>query len=183
MRFVFCATAVCHMLDKWTGFDVDATTDYILKSISYEGGIGQGPHLEAHGGSTYCALAALKHMGRLDALSVSQRRKLIRWCVFRLSEGFSGRPNKPWDTCYSFWVGAALKILEPFQDITQFVGKSTRAVLDTQDDLIGGLAKWVDNSTDPLHTYMGLSGLSLAGYEGLEEVEPAVNVTKRALNS
>lgn len=29
-------------------------------------------------------------------------------------DGFQGRPNKPVDTCYSFWIGASLKILNAF---------------------------------------------------------------------
>jgi geranylgeranyl transferase type-1 subunit beta len=28
-------------------------------------------------------------------------------------------------------------------------------ILSTQDPIMGGLSKWVDTSTDPLHTYMG----------------------------
>ena len=28
----------------------------------------------------------------------------------RQQSGFQGRPNKPVDTCYSFWVGATLKV-------------------------------------------------------------------------
>jgi geranylgeranyl transferase type-1 subunit beta len=35
---------------------------------SYDYGIGQGPGQESHGGSTYCAVAALHLMGRLDDL-------------------------------------------------------------------------------------------------------------------
>ncbi len=42
------------------------------------------------------------------------------------------------------------------------------------------MAKWKDNSPDPLHTYMGLAGLSLGGFAGLEELAPAYNITKRA---
>ena len=44
MRFVFCAAAVCRMLgdeDCTVGMDVDAACQYILSSISYDGGIGQ----------------------------------------------------------------------------------------------------------------------------------------------
>ena len=44
MRFVFCAAAVCRMLsdeDCSIGMDVDAACDYVLSSISYDGGIGQ----------------------------------------------------------------------------------------------------------------------------------------------
>ena len=54
-------------------------------------------------------------------------------------------------------------------------------MLETQDSVIGGLSKWVDNTPDPLHTYLGLGGLALAGYEGLVDFDPALNVTKRPL--
>ena len=50
-------------------------------------------------------------MGRLDdAFSAVERRRLIRWCINRQISGFQGRPNKPADTCYSFWVGATLEV-------------------------------------------------------------------------
>lgn len=50
-------------------------------------------------------------MGRLDStFTPNQMKQLKRWLVFRQHEGFHGRPNKPDDTCYSFWVGAALKV-------------------------------------------------------------------------
>ena len=181
MRFVFCAAAVCHMLGGFDrGMDVDRMSDYVRRSISYEGGIGQGPGLEAHGGSTYCAVASLSLAGRLETgLDVSQRRRLTRWCVMRLEDGFNGRPNKPADTCYSFWVGATLRLLSPFDDVPGFIGKSSGFVLDTQDGLVGGLSKWKDNSPDPLHTYLGLGGLALSGYPGLAEFDPALNVAVR----
>lgn len=180
MRFLFCAAAISAMIHDFSGLDVDKAVDYVIRSISYEGGIGQGPGLEAHGGSTYCAVAALKLMGRLeDAFTPRHRRRLERWCLNRLVDGFNGRPNKPEDTCYSFWIGASIAILRPFDDVDTFVGQSAEFVLRTQDDVIGGLAKWEDHSVDPLHTYLGLSGLAIAGLEGLEPVEPALNVSKR----
>lgn len=67
MRFLYCAACICYILDDWSGMDVDLTVQYIQDSVSYEGGVGQGPGLEAHGGSTYCAVAALSLMGRLQA--------------------------------------------------------------------------------------------------------------------
>lgn len=96
--------------------------------------------------------------------------------MFRLRDGFCGRPNKPADTCYSFWIGATLKILDPFPEITDLIAKSKHFVLETQDDVVGGLAKWTDNSTDPLHTYLGLGGLSLMGFPGIKDIDPALNV-------
>merc|ERR1712065_129643 len=74
--------------------------------------------------------------------------------------GFQGRPNKKTDTCYSYWVGASLAMLDayPFVDIPT----NSSYVLSTQQ-AIGGLAKWPDHHPDPLHTHLGLCGLSLLG--------------------
>ncbi|TRY61325.1 hypothetical protein TCAL_06660 [Tigriopus californicus] len=178
MRFTYCATAISHFIQDWTGVDRDRAVHFILQSISYEGGIGQGPHLEAHGGSTYCGLAALQLMDRLDALGSVQRRKMIRWCVNRLNEGFNGRPNKLDDTCYTFWLGGALTILDPFPDIPNFIRQVTPFVLETQDVITGGLSKSSDGSADILHTYLGLAGLSLAEFPGLNKVTPTLNIAQ-----
>ena len=63
------------------------------------------------GGSTFCAIAALSLMGRLEsAFSAQELRGIRRWCLRRQQTGFQGRPNKPVDTCYSFWVGASLEV-------------------------------------------------------------------------
>jgi geranylgeranyl transferase type-1 subunit beta len=67
--------------------------------------------MESHGGSTFCGIASLSLMGHLDgAFSDKKLEGLKKWCLFRQQTGFNGRPNKPVDTCYSFWVGAALKV-------------------------------------------------------------------------
>ena len=63
------------------------------------------------GGSTFCAIASLVLMNRLQgAFNEKQVKRLKRWCISRQQTGFQGRPNKPVDTCYSFWVGATLKV-------------------------------------------------------------------------
>ena len=63
------------------------------------------------GGSTFCAVAALSLMGKLkEVFSPGERESLMKWCLLRQQTGFQGRPNKPTDTCYSFWVGATLKV-------------------------------------------------------------------------
>lgn len=63
------------------------------------------------GGWTYCAIASLCLMGRLEeALSQRELDRIRRWCIMRQQSGFHGRPNKPVDTCYSFWVGATLEV-------------------------------------------------------------------------
>lgn len=89
-------------------------------------------------------------------LSQVQYDRLRRWCLMRQDGGFQGRPGKPSDTCYSFWVGATLNILH--------VGEWTDAkqnkdfILNTQDSLIGGFAKFENTRPDPLHAYLGKCG-------------------------
>ncbi|KAJ3313800.1 Geranylgeranyl transferase type-1 subunit beta [Blyttiomyces sp. JEL0837] len=47
----------------------------------------------------------------------SQGVQCVRWLLQRQEDGFAGRPGKPADTCYSFWVGASLKILDSYNFI------------------------------------------------------------------
>ena len=52
-------------------------------------------------------------MNQLDSFLVADELEQIkRWCLFRQKSGFQGRPNKPVDTCYSFWVGASLEVFK-----------------------------------------------------------------------
>lgn len=144
---------------------------------SYDGGIGQGPELESHSGSTFCAIACLALSGNLHKLSKAQFQALRRWLLSRFDRGFSGRPNKPVDTCYSFWTGGALKILDAYQFIHDKI--NPLYVLMTQDKH-GGFSKWVDTMPDPMHTYFGLAGLSLMDVEGLSKMFCELNISRRA---
>lgn len=54
--------------------------------------------MESHGGTTFCALAALQLSDQMHLLSPKQLEKVKRWLLFRQDEGFQGRPNKPIDT-------------------------------------------------------------------------------------
>ena len=63
------------------------------------------------GGATYCAVASLYLLNRLDSvLSEKQMERLSRWCVTQQQSGFQGRTNKSPNTSYSFWIGATLKV-------------------------------------------------------------------------
>merc|ERR1719370_2713379 len=129
-------------------------------------------------------------MGLLGEVGQDRINALIRWCLARqgrqpdrqtgFGSGFQGRPNKPEDTCYSFWVGATLSLLGGLDYCDPEA--SRKFVLSTQDPVTGGLAKWTDTQTDPLHTYLGLSGLAIAGEQGLLAVDPALNISTRAAN-
>ncbi|OQV15238.1 Geranylgeranyl transferase type-1 subunit beta [Hypsibius exemplaris] len=188
MRFVFCACAISFTIGDWSGVDIPRTLDFIWRSRTYEGGFAQCPGAECHGGSTYCAVASLKLISSflqqqplalpskrganhilLDLFETQNQREacsggglrdaLIRWCVFRQGGGFAGRANKPEDSCYSFWVGATLKLLNAYEFVDEDCLEDF--CMSTQDAVIGGFAKWPSTRSDPLHTYLCLGGLSL----------------------
>lgn len=110
VRFLYSASCISYILDDWSAVNRDLATRYLLSCLSYEGAFGQNPGAEAHGGSTFCAVASLSLMGKLECLSESQLDRLRMWCLNRQTTGFNGRVNKPWDTCYSFWIGSTLKV-------------------------------------------------------------------------
>ena len=95
----------------WRGMDVEKAANFLFSIQSYEGGFAQNLGRESHGGSTFCALAALQLMGKLEDMCEENRNRLVYWCLNRQQSGFNGRPNKPVDTCYSFWLGASLTLL------------------------------------------------------------------------
>lgn len=98
--------------------------NFVISCQTYEGGMGGEPFSEAHGGYTFCGVAALKIMGALNsATSTNQNTKngyneldtsaLMGWLARRqmtFEGGFSGRSNKLVDGCYSFWQGSATAI-------------------------------------------------------------------------
>ncbi|XP_053972599.1 geranylgeranyl transferase type-1 subunit beta [Hylaeus anthracinus] len=179
MRFLYCACCISMILNDWSGIDKVKAIDYILKSISYDGAMGQGPGLESHGGSTFCAIASLFLMNELhNVLTNNQLNRLRRWCVMRQDGGFGGRPGKPSDSCYSFWVGATLQLLDAYKFSDN---EDNRTFLFyCQDDMYGGFAKNVCCEVDPLHTYLGLCGLSLLGEPDLCTLHAALNISDRA---
>jgi len=182
LRFVYCACCVSKMLDDFTFIDVNKACSFIKSTFTYEGGFGQTSYNEGHGGSTFCATAALKILGKLDeVLNQKEQQKLQNWCVWKQNNGFHGRPHKKDDTCYTFWIGGTMTIL----GITDLIDKEKVIdfVLSTQEVLVGGFSKWPGLNPDPLHTYTGISGLSLLGDFGLKPVDPALNITNTAVNN
>jgi len=175
MRFIFTACAISKMLNDWSGVDTEKLFSYIISSQSYDAGIAQGPLQESHGGSTYCAVAALHLMGRLKDLP--RKDDLLKWCLERQVSGFQGRINKDADTCYSFWIGASLHLLgyHPFVDFTALRGHT----MSCQQGK-GGFSKIPNTHADVLHTYFSLCGLSLGGEPGLLPLDCGLGLTERA---
>jgi protein farnesyltransferase subunit beta len=114
LRACYCATAAAFMagLDLAPLVQRAGLVEYVRRCQTYEGGLGGEPGNEAHGGYTYCGLAALVLAGHAGALDL---RRLLHWATHMQGGpegGFRGRTNKLVDGCYSFWQGALLPLLE-----------------------------------------------------------------------
>lgn len=173
LRFVYCACVVAFILNDWSGINKDSCTNFILQCRTYEYAFGQVPGAEAHGGSTFCAIAALSLMNRLTALD--NQDKLVYWCLQRQNEGFNGRPCKADDSCYSWWIVATLKLLNKeylinFRENENFLHA-------TESKVTGGFSKLPDSNADPLHSYLSLAGLSLLKHDKLKSIHPALIIS------
>ncbi|KAG5733406.1 Protein farnesyltransferase subunit beta [Termitomyces sp. T112] len=152
VRGIYCLLVTATLLDILTPELVEGTASFIVSCQTYEGGFASAsqpyyaassssypedladhtPHRlletprpalgEAHGGYTFCALAAwvLLLPFRDDNEVVPPEidvGKLLRWLVMMQGNeielgGFRGRTNKLVDGCYSWWCGGAFALLE-----------------------------------------------------------------------
>ncbi|RKP04312.1 hypothetical protein CXG81DRAFT_8477 [Caulochytrium protostelioides] len=189
VRGVYCALAVAKLLDLPLDELTENVADWVAACQTYEGGIASAPHLEAHGGYTFCGLAALELLGAADKLDLPA---LADWLVQRqmaFSGGFCGRTNKLVDACYAWWQGATAPLLagilapraaaaappkppasteaadeDEDEDASPFV-----SALDLQIYLLvccqspqGGMIDKPGKTPDFYHTCYALSGLSAA---------------------
>ncbi|BBN12889.1 geranylgeranyl transferase type-1 subunit beta [Marchantia polymorpha subsp. ruderalis] len=190
MRFLFCAVAISVMLDDWNGVDRNKAVNFIVRSQSFDGGFGLSPGLEAHGGATYCALAALRLITLYDSswpssatlASLIDVDRAMKWCMNRQAEGggFQGRPNKPADTCYAFWLGGSLRMFEIDHLCNH---EQLRKFLISAQRKWGGFSKFPqEDLPDLLHSYYGICGFSLLGEPGLKPLAFELGITQRTAN-
>ncbi|XP_051116566.1 geranylgeranyl transferase type-1 subunit beta [Andrographis paniculata] len=187
LRFVFCAAAICSILKNWNGMDREKAKDYIVSCQSYDGGFGLLPGSESHGGATYCAVASLKLMGFMEEDALVEDTSchiidvplLLDWCLQRQAQdgGFQGRPNKPSDTCYAFWIGGVLRILRADKFINE---RALRGYLLTCQSKYGGFSKFPGLFPDLYHSYYGLCAFSLLNEPSLQSVHFELGLTDAA---
>ena len=176
-RFAYCACVISKLLGGSAPFDVDKLTAHLRRCQGYDGGFGLTPSSEGHGGSTYCCVAALL----LSGVAISDDH-VVDWCARQASAsegGVRGRPNKPPDSCYSFWIGASLRalgagdLIDP-RSVTSFV-------LTCEHPRFGGFAKYpVDTDAPPdlLHTFYSLCWLSWAYPTHLNPINPLLGISE-----
>jgi protein farnesyltransferase subunit beta len=191
VRATYCVLACLQLLglhSNQSSIDSVKAADYLQTCQTWEGGFAAEPWREAHGGYTYCAVAACYMLRAFDKLNVPA---LTGWLARRqmsFEGGFQGRSNKLVDGCYSFWQGSALAIVsmyqtnenndsiheDPWLDDDNDNDKAIttpilfdqamleRYVLLCAQDVAGGLRDKPSKSRDFYHSCYNLSGLSVA---------------------
>lgn len=153
--------------------DVDKAVAYIASCKNADGGYGTTPGAESHSGQIFTCVAALAIADRLDLVD---EKTLCGWLSERQviegagKGGLNGRPEKKEDVCYSWWVLSPLAILRRLGWIDRKA--LAEYIIKCQDPELGGFADRPGDAVDVFHTHFAIAGLSLLGYEGLEEVDP-----------
>ncbi|KJE91609.1 geranylgeranyltransferase beta subunit [Capsaspora owczarzaki ATCC 30864] len=166
VRFLYCACVVSHLIKDWSGVNKATAVAYIKSRQTYDGSFAAAPGLEGHAGYTFLCVASLYLMDQLDEVYTKvEQDRIIRWCIMRQQTGFTGRPGKLVDSCYSFWVGGTLKILGAYDLVDRTCLRGF--LLSTQSTTTGGLAKSPDT----------LAGV---GEPDVLPLDAAINMSERA---
>ncbi|KAF4670323.1 hypothetical protein FOL47_002093 [Perkinsus chesapeaki] len=169
IRFVYCVTLSLTLLGHQVSDEKSRSlVSWIVKCQGPDGGFGQRPGCESHAGHTFCAVASMKLLHQKGFDSERCILWLKRRIVYPGSEGCTGRPGKRADSCYVFWVMAALSLLGQLpargdwlapDGLRHFIGICF-------DKGKGGIAPSPECPADPFHTYFALTGLSIAALGG-----------------
>ncbi|KAK9497123.1 hypothetical protein O3M35_004499 [Rhynocoris fuscipes] len=175
LRSVYCCIAVYSVVNLRDKELFANSLDWVSRCQTYEGGFAGSPGMEAHGGYTFCGVASLYLLGKLEKCDL---KSLRRWILNRQTAfegGFQGRTNKLVDSCYSFWQYGSLEVLNYASNVQGCSYKQNCAhnrLIDNdllQEYLLiccqhisGGFIDKPTTSHDPYHTCYSLSGLSLA---------------------
>jgi geranylgeranyl transferase type-1 subunit beta len=107
---------------------------------------------------------------RLSDLSLSENLRYV---------ACNGRCNKVADTCYTWWVAAALVNLGK-GDLLDWQ-PSRRFLLEKMAHRIGGFGKHPGGPPDVYHSCFGLTALAVMGEPGLNELDGALAVPARTV--
>ncbi|KAJ3670811.1 hypothetical protein LUZ60_008237 [Juncus effusus] len=156
VRSCYTAISVASVLNILDANLARGVGDFIASCQTYEGGIGGEPHSEAHGGYTFCGLAAMILIDEVEKIDVPG---LVGWVASRqgIECGFQGRVNKLVDGCYSFWQGACLVIAPKLSPISHDNSKEESSMTrDGSYSEIGIEFLKRSNKTGPLFHHIAL---------------------------
>jgi protein farnesyltransferase subunit beta len=198
VRASYIAAVCASLTNMWSPELRQNMAEFVSSCQSYEGGIGSLPGTEAHGGYTFCGLAAVVILGEAHKLDLP---RLTEWVVQRqmpVEGGFQGRTNKLVDGCYSFWQGSIFPLLdmvlvnpdmyatEPDGDILEAWNEEDGSWLMDQRALqlynlvaaqaLAGLRDKPSAKPDYYHTCYVLSGYSIAQHNAAYSLSPLLNL-------
>jgi protein farnesyltransferase subunit beta len=165
IRSTYCALLIAYMTNMLTPEITRNCREFFRSCCNYDGGYSPNPGVESHGGFVHCAVGGLKILGHLNDLDFD---RLIPWIALRqmsFGGGFCGRPHKLIDTCYSWWIGSAARIICDHLNIPPFWDESAVAtfLLEMAQDRDGGMTANPPINRDPFHTLYGIAGLAVCG--------------------
>lgn len=171
LRHTYSAHAIAQLLQCQPVW-LEKSAKFVLSCQGYEGGFGDSGGQESHAGLTFCALASLK----IAQYENQIHPRIINYLAKRQTPegGHNGRPNKLSDICYSFWVGAALKILQLEASAESTAAAKSFILGSGADKLLGGFIKSPGSDADPYHTALGLCALSMMGLPELRKLDPVL---------
>lgn len=168
-RFSYCALSCLSLLGRLNEVNVPKAIEFIIKCQNFDGGFGSLPGAESHAGQIFCCVGAL---AIVDSLHLIDQDLLAWWLCERQVKngGLNGRPEKLEDVCYSWWCLSCLCILERIDWLSK--DKLIEFILTCQDSETGGISDRPGDMVDVFHTLFGITGLSMLGYPGLNQVDP-----------
>ena len=189
LRSTYCAMVTASVLNliNWDDLDNDPLTKGIVQNIkncqTFEGGLGPEPYCEAHGGYSYCGIATLVLLKKLNEIDLNS---FLRWLVNRQMTkegGFNGRTNKLVDSCYSFWQGSIFnmiymgdnKFTYDMELLYDQLSLQAYIVFACQNTSKGGLVDKPGKFPDLFHTNYATAGLSLSLECMKEDYKVALN--------
>ncbi|KAH9815512.1 terpenoid cyclases/protein prenyltransferase alpha-alpha toroid [Melampsora americana] len=153
VRFVYCATAILSILNQDPRKVID------VQSTRYDGGYGQAPFLESQGGTTYCALAALNLLDRLDdSLSSEEALETARWLVHRQNE-FHDLPDEESDE----GSNSLQDEIKPTKDVKvpEASGVSSDSLPQNHEPLVAGFQGRPGKLLDACYSFWCTAALSI----------------------
>ena len=90
--------------------------------------------------------------------------------------GFQGRTNKVADSCYSFWIGATLAMLNVLQDSDVLGCKEFLLQHCQSHGPNGGFCKVPDTYPDLLHSFYSVCWLALVEHPQLKKLDPRLGI-------
>lgn len=110
-RFLYGALNALSLLHLMDLADVPKAVSYVQSCENFDGAYGVIPGAESHAGQVFTCIGALSIAGRLDLIN---KDRLGAWLSERQVEkgGFNGRPEKLPDSCYAWWVGSSLAMID-----------------------------------------------------------------------